>query len=456
MTGKTKTVYRCSECGGISPKWLGRCPDCGAWNTLHEEREERELKCVSNSLAGLSLEKAKPLPLCEIPLDTSNRISTDIGELDRVLGGGLVAGGVVLLGGDPGIGKSTLMLQTAQKLADKGLVVLYITGEESAVQTRMRAHRLGKSAKSLFVMAETSLSSAVEAISNLSPVMVVVDSIQTMYLDGLESSPGSIAQVREVSSVLMRLAKKTGVTVFIVGHMTKSGAIAGPRVIEHLVDTVLYFEGEGSHTYRILRAVKNRFGSTNEIGVFEMCGEGLKEVANPSELFLSERASSSTGTAVTACLEGSRPILVEVQALVSPTNYGMPQRAAQGIDRGRLALIIAVLERKVGMMFGTNDVFVNVAGGLKIAEPAADLALAMAIVSSYKDMALDADTIFFGEIGLAGEIRAVAQPEMRLLEGAKLGFKNCLMPESNYKRLNVPKGIRVRPVKSIAHALEII
>jgi len=419
-----------------------------------EEREEPEPH-LADALQRLGGLPSRPMPLCEIPLDGMERTPIRIGELDRVLGGGLVAGGVVLIGGDPGIGKSTLMLQAAQRLAKSGHKVLYITGEESAAQTRLRAERLGKSEPQLMVMAETSLGLLLEAVGEVAPAMIVVDSIQTMYAETLESAPGSIAQVREVAASFMRLAKKTGITVFLVGHVTKSGAIAGPRVIEHLVDTVLYFEGEGSHAYRILRAVKNRFGATNEIGVFEMRGEGLIEVENPSALFLSERADAAAGTAVVPCLEGSRPILVEVQALVSPTNYGMPQRAAQGIDRGRLALLIAVLERKVGLALGTSDVFINVAGGLRITEPAADLALAAAIASSYRDEPLDHATLYFGEIGLAGEVRAVSHPDVRLAEGVKLGFSHCVLPQTNAKRIKPPKGMKIIPVKNLAQALKV-
>ncbi len=445
-----KTAYRCSECGHTTPKWFGKCPGCGEWNTMHEERVSK--KRGNRPSSGFA--DAKATPLHEIELDSSPRKGTSIGELDRVLGGGLVEGAAILVGGDPGIGKSTLMLQAAQNIAGDELKVLYVTGEESAQQTKIRASRLGADAADIYLLAETGLEAVMAEAERVKPFALIIDSIQTMSADGVDGAPGTLSQVREVTSALVRLAKTAGVAVFLVGHVTKSGAIAGPRAIEHQVDTVLYFEGESSGAFRVLRAIKNRFGSTNEIGVFEMTAAGLAEVSNPSEMFLEHRARSAPGTAVTPCIEGSRPILVEVQALVGASTYGTPQRAAMGIDKGRLAILTAVLERRAGLSLADRDVFLNVAGGLRIPEPAADMAAAAAIASALFDRPNDPEAVFFGEVGLAGEVRAVANPEARLNEAAKLGFKRCIMPAASASKLHVKHKLEIIAVETISEALE--
>jgi len=449
MSG-TKTVYRCNECGYSAPKWLGRCPGCSSWNTLEEEVTQKR-----RGLSGRTASRqTQSTPLSEISVERTSRITTGISELDRVLGGGLVDGVAVLVGGDPGIGKSTLMLQAANNLAVNGMRVLYVTGEESAQQTKLRAGRLQVDADDLHVFTETDVGAVLAEAARLEPAVIIIDSIQTMVTDVIDGAPGTVAQVREVTAALVRLAKTEGSAVFLVGHVTKSGAIAGPRVIEHQVDTVLYFEGENTGAFRVLRAIKNRFGSTNEIGVFEMRASGLVEVANPSELFLEHRARSAPGTAVTPCIEGSRPILVEVQALVGTTAYGTPQRAAMGIDRGRMAILAVVLERRAGLSLADRDIFLNVAGGLRITEPAADLAVATAIASALFDRPNDPAAMFFGEVGLAGEVRAVANPEIRLVEGAKLGFKKCVMPLANVKKLTESPKLETIGVETVAEALE--
>jgi len=444
-----KTLYRCAECGHSTPKWLGRCPSCGKWNSMAEEIVRHTQG--SNQPGRQAVEA---ISIRDIPFDSASRITTSIGELDRVLGGGLVEGAAVLVGGDPGIGKSTLMLQAAHNIAMKGIRVLYVTGEESLQQTRLRAHRLSAEAPELFVIAETDLALIHREVDRINPGVIIIDSIQTISDDAVEGSAGTISQVREVTASLVRLAKCSGIAVFLVGHVTKTGAIAGPRIIEHQVDTVLYFEGENSGAFRILRAIKNRFGSTNEIGVFEMRAEGLIEVANPSELFMGHRGRAMPGTAVVPCIEGTRPILVEVQALVGSSVYGTPQRAAMGIDRGRMAILAAVLERRAGLALADRDIFLNITGGLRITEPAADLALAVAIASALRDIPADPTAIFFGEVGLTGEIRAVASPEIRLTEGAKLGFKKCIMPRVNARKLTCEPGIETIGVETIDEALE--
>ncbi len=429
---RQKTVFTCSQCGCQSPKWLGKCPDCGAWNSMAEERQ-----AVAKSGRGTALAtgRAEALPIGEVPPQAEVRLACGIGEFDRVLGGGLVPGSLVLIGGDPGIGKSTLLLQAMHHLAAEG-AVLYVSGEESAAQTRLRGERLGVSGRQLLVLAENSLDEIVLQIERLRPRAVVVDSIQTVWSQALESAPGSVSQVRESAGRLMLLAKGSNIPIFIVGHVTKDGAIAGPRVLEHMVDTVLYFEGDRGHPYRILRAVKNRFGSTNEIGVFEMKSGGLAEVTNPSELFLSERPLDAAGSVVTASLEGSRTLLVEIQALVTPSAYGTPRRTTIGADSNRLALLVAVLEKKAGLHLGGQDIFLNVAGGARLTEPAADLAMLLAIASSHLERPVSPSTVVFGEVGLAGEVRAITQPEPRISEAGKLGFSQCLLPSGNLRRLS--------------------
>ena len=443
---KHKTVFTCQKCGAQSPKWLGKCPDCASWNSMAEETYTRTGTAPAHT-------GARPVPICDVPAQTETRIPCGIGEFDRVLGGGIVPGSMVLIGGDPGIGKSTLLLQAMHNLAVSGGQALYVSGEESASQTRLRGERLGASHKGLLVLAENSLESILSQAAAIKPRAMVVDSIQTVWTTTLESAPGSVSQVRESAGKLMLLAKGSNLPVFIVGHVTKDGAIAGPRVLEHMVDTVLYFEGDGSHPFRILRAVKNRFGSTNEIGVFEMKPEGLCCVANPSELFLSERPLGVSGSVVTASLEGSRPLLVELQALVTQSSYGVPRRTTIGLDHNRLALLVAVLEKKVGLHLAGQDIFLNAAGGVRLNEPAADLAMIMAVASSHLDRSIDPQTVILGEVGLAGEVRAVTQPEQRIAEAEKLGFKTCLLPSGNLRRLK--KGaITLVGVSSVDEAMQ--
>ncbi|HEX2770673.1 MAG TPA: DNA repair protein RadA [Geobacteraceae bacterium] len=445
---KTKTFFTCQNCGYQSAKWLGKCPDCNSWNTLMEE-----IALKTGPATAASFPETAPLPINEVANDAEKRISCGISEFDRVLGGGLVAGSLVLIGGDPGIGKSTLLLQATNHLAKTVGSILYVSGEESAQQIRLRGSRMGVDAGELFILTETSLEKIVTHVHRLKPKALVVDSIQTMFTSALESAPGSVSQVRETAGRFMMLAKGSGIPVFLVGHVTKDGSIAGPRVLEHMVDTVLYFEGDAGHPFRILRAVKNRFGSTNEIGVFEMKEGGLCEVKNPSELFLSERPLGVSGSVVVATLEGSRPLLVELQALVSTSPLGMPRRTTIGVDHNRLALLVAVLEKKVGLNLTGHDIFLNVAGGVKLNEPAADLGMVVAVASSHLDKTIDPQTLLLGEVGLAGEVRGITQPEMRVREAAKLGFSRCLLPAGNLKQVIV-KGMELIAVKSVEEALE--
>jgi DNA repair protein RadA/Sms len=445
---KTKTFFTCQNCGYQSAKWLGKCPDCNSWNTLAEE-----IALKTGPATAAAFPETAPLRINEVANDAEKRISCGISEFDRVLGGGLVAGSLVLIGGDPGIGKSTLLLQATNHLAKTVGSVLYVSGEESAQQIRLRGSRMGVDAGELFILTETSLEKIVTHVHRLKPKALVIDSIQTMFTSALESAPGSVSQVRETAGRFMMLAKGSGIPVFLVGHVTKDGSIAGPRVLEHMVDTVLYFEGDAGHPFRILRAVKNRFGSTNEIGVFEMKEGGLCEVKNPSELFLSERPLGVSGSVVVATLEGSRPLLVELQALVSTSPLGMPRRTTIGVDHNRLALLVAVLEKKVGINLAGHDIFLNVAGGVKLNEPAADLGMVVAVASSHLDKTIDPQTLLLGEVGLAGEVRGITQPEMRVREAAKLGFSRCLLPAGNLKQVKV-KGMELIAVKSVEEALE--
>ena len=446
---KQKTFFTCQQCGYQSPKWLGKCPDCNQWNTLAEETLAVAGKGRAVPPAG------KPLRLQEVAGTEEDRRRCGIAELDRVLGGGVVPGSFILIGGDPGIGKSTLLLQASARLADVG-TVLYVTAEESTRQLKLRGERLGVRGGELFVLAETSLEAILERVRELRPAYLVVDSIQTIFTSALESAPGSVSQVRECAGRLMQVAKGDGIPTFIVGHVTKDGAIAGPRMLEHMVDTVLYFEGDPGHPYRILRAVKNRFGSTNEIGVFEMKEAGLAEVANPSELFLAERPEGAAGSAVVSALEGSRPILVELQALVSGSSYGTPRRTAMGIDHNRVSLLVAVLEKKVGLSLLAQDIFVNVAGGVRLDEPAVDLGVMAALASSHLNRPIPPRTILFGEVGLAGEVRAVSRPELRVKEAARLGFDRCLLPAGSLKGLESPAGMTLVAVRSAEEALEAV
>jgi DNA repair protein RadA/Sms len=446
---KNLTKYVCQSCGYVSPRWVGKCPNCSEWSTFVEEAVKPLRASRKTGVAS----KIEPVSFDQIEKEDVPRIKTMLNEFDRVLGGGIVPGSLVLLGGDPGIGKSTLMMQLAIALKDQA--VLYVTGEESVRQIKIRAERLNAaSSKNILLLAETNLDLILDVIESGTPDLVIVDSIQTMFRPGLESAPGSVSQVRESAALLLRLAKTRGIPIFLVGHVTKEGVIAGPKVIEHMVDTVLQFEGEAHYAYRILRALKNRFGSTNEIGIFEMHDTGLREVLNPSEIFLSERNYGASGSTVVASIEGSRPILVEVQALVTPTNYGMPQRTSTGFDYRRLALLLAVLEKRAGMNLGQQDVFVNVAGGIRIDEPAVDLGIAASIASSLRDIPVDSSSVAVGEIGLGGEIRTIGQIEKRVHEAAKLGFKRIIVPQHNLKTLKANGDIEIIGVDRIEKAIE--
>lgn len=452
---KNKTVFFCRECGHESSKWLGQCPGCKAWDSFVEEPAAGKPKPVLKRGGGLM---QKPCPLSQVTVENDTRINTGIGELDRVLGGGIVVGGLVLVGGDPGIGKSTLLLQMCRLLTDAGEKVLYITGEESLKQIKMRAERLGEFSGELLVLCETNLDLIEDNVKTVSPAVVIIDSIQTMFKEDISSAPGSVSQVRETTSVLMHLAKNLAISIFIVGHVTKEGMVAGPRVLEHMVDTVLYFEGDGSASYRILRAVKNRFGSTNEIGVFEMKSSGLSQVNNPSEFMLQGKPEDEPGSVVSCSMEGSRPILIEVQALICRTSFNMPRRTAAGTDYNRVNLLMAVVEKRLGISLGECDAYINVAGGIRINEPALDLALVAAILSSYRNHSLPGDLILFGEVGLTGEVRAVNMAEQRILEAAKMGYKVCILPEANKKIFDNLDRIQMRlaGMRSIREILEYI
>jgi DNA repair protein RadA/Sms len=447
---KAKTHFVCQSCGYQAAKWLGKCPDCGGWSTLTEEASAAEGE--RRPAWGASGGQAKPTLLHEVSAQKEPRRRVGIGELDRVLGGGVVPGSLVLLGGDPGIGKSTLLLAAVDRLSREG-GALYVSGEESLAQTKLRADRLGVRSQALHLFAETDADKVLSAAESLKPAVMVIDSIQTMFLSELGSAPGSVTQVREVGGRLMAFAKRSGVPTFLVGHVTKDGSIAGPRVLEHMVDTVLYFEGERDHAFRVLRAHKNRFGSTNEIGVFEMKAGGLAEVEDPSALFLAERPAGKAGSVVTSAVNGTRPLLVEVQALVAPTGYGTARRTAIGVDGNRVALLAAVLEKKEEVQLTGCDLFVNVAGGIELTEPAADLAVCAALVSSLRNQPVDPHTLVLGEVGLAGEVRAVAQAELRVAEAAKMGFRRVVLPASTAKRLETSKLTAVG-VGTLSEALE--
>jgi len=444
---KIRTLFACQKCGCQSPKWLGKCPDCGEWNSMLEEPE------MKGSASTPSGEAAKPIKLSLVTRNAEQRLLCGISEFDRVLGGGLVSGSMVLIGGDPGIGKSTLLLQASAHLSKSSGAVLYVSAEESTEQIKLRSMRMGVEADELYLLAETNIERITAHITAMKPRTVIIDSIQTVFTSAIESAPGSVSQVRESAGRLMTLAKGSGVPIFLVGHVTKDGALAGPRVLEHLVDTVLYFEGDCGHAYRILRAVKNRFGSTNEIGVFEMKESGLCEVRNPSELFLSQRPTGTPGSVVVAALEGTRPLLVELQALVSTTSFGNPRRTTIGVDHNRLALLVAVLEKKVGLHLSGQDIFLNAAGGVRLNEPSADLGIVAVVASSHLDRIVDPQTVFIGEVGLSGEVRAISQPEIRIREALKLGFTRCILPAGNLKQVKV-KGIELVGVKSVNEALD--
>ncbi|WP_409303701.1 DNA repair protein RadA [Peribacillus sp. SCS-155] len=457
MVAKKKTKFICQSCGYESAKWMGKCPGCGEWNQMVEEVEivkpaRRGAFTHSDASSGGTSRKATPITAIETSQEP--RIYTDLAELNRALGGGIVQGSLVLIGGDPGIGKSTLLLQVSAQLAQKQKKVLYISGEESVKQTKLRADRLGATSENLFVYSETDMDYIEQAISAMQPDLVIIDSIQTVYQSEVTSAPGSVSQVRECTAALMRIAKTNGIAIFIVGHVTKEGSIAGPRLLEHMVDTVLYFEGERHHTYRIVRAVKNRFGSTNEMGIFEMKEGGLEEVANPSEIFLEERSNGASGSTVVASMEGTRPVLVEIQALISPTSFGNPRRMATGIDHNRVSLLMAVLEKRVGLLLQNQDAYLKVAGGVKLDEPAIDLAIAVSIASSFRDKPTKPSDCIIGEIGLTGEVRRVSRIEQRVQEAAKLGFERLVIPANNIGGWTVPKGIEIVGVSTVAEALQ--
>ena len=448
---KIRTVYTCQSCGFKSPKWMGKCPDCNQWNSFVEERlfeEKRGLKVFEGG--------SSPQPITTLEAKEGDRLKTGIGELDRVLGGGIVPGSAILIGGDPGIGKSTLMLQAMGKVADSGHKVLYISGEESPKQTKIRAERLGIISENIFIYAENTLERILDSVKELKPGIVIIDSIQTIYTQTLESSPGSVSQVRETSSQLIFNAKGMDMPLFLVGHVTKDGSIAGPRVLEHMVDTVLYFEGDRGHQFRILRAVKNRFGSMMEIGVFEMRDKGLFEVANPSALFLAERPKNASGSAVVSSLEGTRPILVEIQSLVCPTVFGIPKRTVVGVDYNRVSLLVAVLEKKGGLNITNHDIFLKVTGGLRLEEPAVDLGIIASLASNFLDKAIAQKTVVFGEVGLAGEVRGISQAEPRINEAEKLGFDRCILPKENLTRIKDKGSLELIGVTSVKEMMDVL
>ena len=455
MLKNKKTVYFCQECGYESAKWMGQCPGCKSWNTFVEETVSAK-KSSSSGITKSSEKRQEPVILKDISLSEDERQTTKIGELDRVLGGGIVPGSLVLVGGDPGIGKSTLLLQVCRNLAEKEVSVLYISGEESLRQIKLRANRIGQFNDKMQLLCETNLEVIREVIERKKPDVVVIDSIQTMFHEDVSSAPGSVSQVRESTNILMQIAKGMGVSIFIVGHVTKEGNVAGPRVLEHMVDTVLYFEGDRHASYRILRAVKNRFGSTNEIGVFEMCNTGLEEVKNPSEFLLNGRPEDASGSVVACSMEGTRPILVEIQALVCQSNFGIPRRTAVGTDFNRVNLLMAVLEKKVGIHLAASDAYVNIAGGMKMTEPAIDLGICLAIVSSAKDIVIPDNVMVFGEIGLSGEIRAVSMAGQRVQEAKKLGFETVMLPEVCRSSVGNVEGINLVYVSQIRDAISYI
>ena len=449
---KGKIKFCCTECGYDAPKWLGCCPGCNAWNTMVEE-----LSPAKSETRVRYGENGKPRLIADVDSTVVPRRNTGIGELDRVLGGGIVPGALILIGGDPGIGKSTLLLQTAAAMSETYGPVLYVSGEESAVQTKMRAERLGKVCAELYIMTETNLDESIAAANAMKPALMIIDSIQTVYSPDVPSAPGSVGQVRESTSKLLRFAKDTHVPVAIIGHVTKEGNIAGPRLLEHMVDVVLYFEGERNYSFRVLRAMKNRFGSVNESGLFSMEETGLAEVSNPSVLLLAERSHGMPGSVVLACMEGVRPLLIELQALVSATIFGMPRRMAAGFDYNRLVLLMAVLEKRVGIQLSNQDAYVNAVGGIKIDEPAADLAVALAIVSSFRNLAVDGQTVVMGEVGLTGEVRMVARADLRIAEAAKLGFRRFVIPAGNVSGLKVrQQDLKIIGVRDVSEAMEAV
>lgn len=451
MAKGKNNVFFCQECGYESSKWVGQCPACKAWNTMVEEIVDKKSSVTHRQITEVQVAK-----LNDVQSSSEKRMDTHIEELNRVLGGGIVPGSLVLVGGDPGIGKSTLLLQTCKSLSDQKIAVLYISGEESLQQIKMRADRIGIFSDEMTLLCETNLDLIQGVIEERKPQVVVIDSIQTMFRENVNSAPGSVSQVREATSVLMRLAKEQGIAIFVVGHVTKEGTVAGPRVLEHMVDTVLYFEGDRYASYRILRAVKNRFGSTNEIGVFEMCQSGLREVPNPSEYMLDGKPKNASGSIVVCTMEGTRSLLVEIQALVCHSAFGMPRRTAAGVDYNRVNLLMAVLEKNVGVRLADQDAYINIAGGMKVSEPATDLGLVLAIISSFRNRPIAEDMICFGEVGLSGEVRSVNMVEQRIAEAHKLGFKQCILPKVCMKNIQKPDGMLLKGVENVREALEIL
>ncbi len=455
LLAKVKTYYTCSVCGYETSRWLGKCPDCNEWNTLVESTQ------VKKNIGTKELKRApgigsEALLMKDIPHENHLRTQTGFTELDRVLGGGIVEGALMLVGGDPGVGKSTLLLQVCGTLAQGNNRILYISGEESVKQIKMRAIRLGMGERELYLLAENAMDAIEEKIAAIKPDYIVVDSIQTVYRPDMSSAPGSVSQVRECASGLMRIAKTTGSSIFLVGHVTKEGALAGPRVLEHMVDVVLYFEGDKQQEYRLLRAVKNRFGSVNELGIFQMTGEGMQQVKNASEMFLSMRAKGASGSVVFCAMEGSRPLLADIQALATQSYYGIPRRTVNGMDQGRVALLLAVLEKRAGQRLYNQDVYINVAGGLSLSEPATDLAVCAAVASSLQNKILPQDTVVLGEVGLAGEVRAITQLERRLHESMRLGFTKGVVPRQSLKQMQIPEGMEVKGVDTLAQALALL
>ncbi len=451
MAKGKSSVFFCQSCGYESTKWMGQCPACKEWNTMVEEVVDKKTTVTHKQITELQVSK-----LNDVQSSSEERLDTHIKELNRVLGGGIVPGSLVLVGGDPGIGKSTLLLQTCRSLSDQHTSVLYISGEESLQQIKMRADRIGTFSDDMMLLCETNLDLIQGVIEERRPQVVVVDSIQTMFRENVNSAPGSVSQVREATSILMRLAKERGIAIFVVGHVTKEGTVAGPRVLEHMVDTVLYFEGDRYAAYRILRAVKNRFGSTNEIGVFEMCQTGLREVPNPSEYMLDGKPQNASGSIVVCTMEGTRPLLVEIQALVCHSAFGMPRRTAAGVDYNRVNLLMAVLEKTVGVKLADQDAYINIAGGMKISEPAVDLGLVLSIISSFRNRPIAEDVICFGEVGLSGEVRSVNMVEQRIAEARKLGFKQCILPKVCMKNIQQVDGMQLKGVENVREALEIL
>lgn len=450
---RTRTRYVCQVCGNDSPKWLGKCPACDAWNSFVEEAQPTEVRArVAPGVTGTG--SSRPVALADVTMDAEARLKVGIDEFDRVMGGGIMTGSLNLLAGDPGIGKSTLMTEIARYLTDR--TILYVTGEESPRQVKLRASRMGIQGEGLLLLSETNVEEVMRAVQDTVPAILIVDSVQTLYRPDIPSAPGSVTQVRETAAALQHLTKSIGCSTFLIGHVTKDGAIAGPRVLEHMVDTVLQFEGDRHHAFRILRSVKNRFGATNEIGVFEMHEGGLREVGNPSEIFLSERAFGISGSTVVCSMEGTRPLLVEIQALVTQTSYGTPQRTSTGFDARRLQLLLAVLEKREGLRMSSHDVFVNVAGGVRLAEPSVDLGVVLAVASSLRDMPVGTSTVVIGEVGLGGEVRAVSHLEARLREAARLGFEQAIVPANSLQGLRRPKGMEVTGVERLQQALDLV